>query len=392
MAGTGIFGGENVKIEQGPAAPAKNHMKHRQGKDACEGGDLLRLAAKQFGVDQPFVPAGHGHINDTYVSEDGCFVLQRINTEVFRDPAALMDNIDAVTSHLRHKGLLLGEDVRHTVLNFYRTKDGALFAEEQGRYYRMARFIQDSVVIEPGSCGADDLRECGLGFGRFLDRLSDFDASVLTETIPDFHNTPKRIRDLWDAARQDPFGRAAETGSELDFVRQYEDRISLITDGLAEGSIPLCVTHNDTKINNILFDAGSRRALCVIDLDTVMPGSRLCDYGDALRTAAATAAEDEADLSRVGVNMRAVRAFTEGFLEETGEVLAPRERELLPASFLLMTLECGVRFLEDYLRGDVYFKTDRPGHNLDRARNQFEMVRKIDGLQQEMAAMIRGLS
>lgn len=339
---------------------------------------LLRRAAEHFGVHQDFRPMGSGHINDTFVSLDGLHVLQRINKNVFSDPSALMDNIDKVTSHLLRKGQALGEDTGRTVLQFQRTAEGNLFIEEKGQIYRMAPFIAGSAVIGPGNCSRRELRECGLGFGRFLDRLSDMDASALSETIPFFHDTPKRFSDLWEAAEQDPVGRAASTKEELDFAGRHAALAPLITDGLAEGSIPLRVTHNDTKINNILFDAGTRRALCVIDLDTVMPGSLLYDYGDALRTAAAAAAEDETDLSKIGVDLKAFEAFSAGFLSMAGASMSKREWELLPEAFLLMTLECGIRFLEDYLRGDVYFKTGRPCHNLDRARNQFEMVKKIE--------------
>ena len=340
--------------------------------------DRLRRAAGRFGIDLPFTVLGNGHINDTYESEDGRYVLQRINTEVFRDPQALMDNIVLVTEHLKQKYQTQERDSERSLLHFYRADTGSFFAVEDGQYFRLMPYVRDSFTIEPGHCGMEDLLECGRGFGRFLNLLSDMDASKLTEIIPNFHNTPRRLADLWNAAREDPCHRASEISRELDFVRQYEGQASLITDGLADGSIPLRVTHNDTKINNILFDIVTRRALCVIDLDTVMPDSLLYDYGDALRTAAATAAEDETDLSKVGVNREAFEAFTAGFLAEIGRTLTERERDRLPFSFLLMTLECGVRFLEDYLRGDIYFKTVRPRQNLDRARNQFEMVRKIE--------------
>lgn len=375
---------------------------------------MLRRAAQAFGIHQDFSPIGNGNINDTYLSEDGKYVLQRINNAVFKVPGALMDNIALVTEHLRKKSLLEGRDPNSCVLHFLQTaeqgcseqadvpvnrqknslynKQGSrLFTKLDGSYYRMMFFVPDTTVVDPEHCKSWELRECGFGFGNFLRSLQDLDARLLKETIPDFHNTAKRFENLQKAAEEDLFGRTSFAKDDLVFAFSCKACVSRITDGLEKGNIPLCITHNDTKISNILFDAKTKKARCVIDLDTVMPGSRLYDYGDALRTAAASAKEDEEDLTKVDVDMDAFEAFTAGFLEGMGEALTLEERKLMPFSFFLMTYECGIRFLEDFLRGDVYFKTARSDHNLIRAKNQLTLARKIMERQKEMEAVIRRL-
>ena len=335
-----------------------------------------------YGIEGPFLPYGRGHIHDTYRSADSRFLLQRVNTGVFRDPRGMMKNIVRVTEHLRKKLTEEGLDPARRVLRPLRTRDGQLLAENEDGFFRVYEFIPHSVTAEPENIN-DRLRfEAAAGFGRFQRRLADFDASCLHETIPDFHNTPRRLAQLEEAVWRDAAGRAGQLRREIDFIRENAGLASTVTDGLRRGEIPLCVTHNDTKINNILFDEESGEALCVIDLDTVMPGSRLYDFGDLVRSAVVPAPEDERDLSRVVPDLNAYEAFLRGYLSEMRDLLWEREKELLPFSVRLLAFELGVRFLTDYLDGDVYFRPSRPGRNLDRARAQlrlFDELKKRDG-------------
>ncbi len=335
-------------------------------------------AAEAFGLHQRFSPLGNGHIHDTYRSEDGRFVLQRVNTEVFRDPDAVMENIVRVTAHLRAKLAAAGRDPACEVPALHPAADGSLLWRDGSGCWRVFDFIPGSRSIEPEEASPEIFREAGRALGDWETLLADFDASLLKETIPHFHDTPVRLAALRKAAERDAFGRARSVRRELDFAFAREKEASVITDGLADGSIPLAVTHNDTKLDNVLFDARTGRALALIDLDTVMPGSRLYDYGDALRSGASAASEDERDLSKIRVDRDIYRAFTEGYLSAAGDALSAREKELMPLSVRLMTYECGVRFLTDYLEGDRYFKIHREGHNLDRARAHFRFVEALE--------------
>ena len=332
-------------------------------------------------------PYGEGHINSTYhVTTDAPhdYILQRINTTVFPDAELLMRNVDLVTGHLRRKGL----DNRH-VLTLVPARNGALFCrDDQGDCYRLVEFVQGGLCLQAPRDAAD-FEQSGAAFGQFQMQLSDFDASLLGETIPHFHDTPRRFQALHAAIERDALGRAAGVQREIDFALAREARAAGLVDALAKGEIPLRVTHNDTKLNNVLMDRQTGRGVCVIDLDTVMPGLAAYDFGDSIRFGASTAAEDEPDLSRVQFSLPMFEAFTRGFLKEAGQTLGAREIELLPMGAKLMTLECGMRFLADYLNGDKYFRVHREGHNLDRARTQFKLVRCMEESWAQMADIVR---
>ena len=348
--------------------------------------DILTAWKWNGSVSEP-IPYGEGHINSTYhVTTDAPhdYILQRINTTVFPDAELLMRNVDLVTGHLRRKGL----DNRH-VLTLVPARNGALFCrDDQGDCYRLVEFVQGGLCLQAPR-DATDFEQSGAAFGQFQMQLSDFDASLLGETIPHFHDTPRRFQALHAAIERDALGRAAGVQREIDFALAREARAAGLVDALAKGEIPLRVTHNDTKLNNVLLDRQTGRGVCVIDLDTVMPGLAAYDFGDSIRFGASTAAEDEPDLSRVQFSLPMFEAFTRGFLKEAGQTLGAREIELLPMGAKLMTLECGMRFLADYLNGDKYFRVHREGHNLDRARTQFKLVRCMEESWAQMADIVR---
>lgn len=334
----------------------------------------LKDVVNQFDLEYKMGSYGNGHINDTYLIEPKKYILQRINTAIFKDADNLMENIVSVTDFLKDKISAEGGDPDRETLSVMRTKDGkSFYRHSDGSCYRVYKYIVDSVPVEVAE-NTDQLYAAAKGFAKFQKRLADFPADKLHETIKDFHNTPKRFENLEKAIKEDKAGRAESVKSEIEFALSQKEWISAVVDGIADGSIPLRVTHNDTKINNILFDEATMDAICVIDLDTVMPGSMLYDFGDALRMGASTAAEDETDLSKVNFDLNSFEAFTKGYLEEMKQSLTKREIELLPLSAKLLTYECGIRFLTDYLEGDTYFKIHRPNHNIDRARTQFKLV------------------
>lgn len=335
-------------------------------------------------------PYGEGHINATYhVRTDAPhdYILQRINTAVFPDTELLMRNIGLVTGHLRKKGL----DARH-VLTLVPARDGAMFCRDgQGGCYRMVEFVQGGLCLQAPRHAAD-FEQSGVAFGQFQMQLSDFDASLLGETIPHFHDTPRRYQALHAAAASDKLGRAAGVRREIDFALAREARAAGLVDALAKGEIPLRVTHNDTKLNNVILDAATMEPLCVIDLDTVMPGAAAYDFGDSIRFGANTAAEDERDLSRVSLSLPLFEAYARGYLGACGAHLTAAEKRSLPLGAWMMTMECGVRFLTDYLDGDVYFAVHRPGHNLDRCRTQLALAADMERQAAEMDAIIRRYS
>ncbi len=336
------------------------------------------------------VSYGNGHINDTFkvtcLSEDGTpkrFVLQTISAAVFKNPQLVMDNITLVTEFLRDKV----SDPRG-VLQLIVTKDGKnCYFDKQGRCWRMYAFVEDSFC--PESPSADEFYQCAVAFGQFQRLLHDFPARSLQETLVDFHNTPKRFRDFLQAVEADVIGRAANVQKEIAFVKQREPFYNVLYAACERGELPLRVTHNDTKSNNVMLDAKTRKALCVIDLDTVMPGFSVTDFGDAIRFGASTAAEDETDLDKVWLDLDKFTAYTKGFLEGCGGLLDEHEIMLLPEGAKMMTIECGMRFLEDYLRGDVYFKTAYPEHNLVRSRTQFKLVADIEKHWEQMKSIVR---
>ena len=298
-------------------------------------------------------------------------MLQKINHHTFRDVAGLMENIELVTEHLRRKS----PDPR-SVLTLIRTKDGKSYLEADDGYWRVFRFVEDSICLQQPESDAD-FYESAVGFGTFQQLLSDFPAEKLHETIPNFHNTPDRYRALLETLTRDPMHRAAQVQPEIEFALARQAEMAALQNALDAGELPLRVTHNDTKLNNVLFDAKTRRALCIIDLDTVMPGSALYDYGDSIRFGAATAAEDERELDKMEMSLERFRVFTRGYVRACPG-LTQKELELLPLGAKVMTMECGVRFLTDHIDGDNYFSIHREGQNLDRAHTQFKLVADME--------------
>lgn len=343
----------------------------------------------QFDIELKTSPYGNGHINDTYLckgNED--YIIQKINTDIFKEPARVMDNIEAVTQHLRKKIIEDNGDPSRETLNVVRTiSNKNMYVDEDNNCYRAYGYIKDNVTKETAET-VEDLYQAGKAFGKFQNRLADFPSDSLYETIPNFHNTRKRFADFKQAVENDVCKRADSVSKEIEFALSREDITGVVVDLLAEGKLPMRVTHNDTKLNNVLFDSKTNDAICVIDLDTVMPGSLLYDYGDALRFGASSAEEDEKELDKVYFDLDKFKAFTKGFLSELAPSITEKEKELLPFSVKLLTFECGMRFLGDYLNGDVYFKIHRPEHNLDRARTQFKLVSDIEKKTEEMKKII----
>ena len=327
---------------------------------------------------------GSGHINLTYkvACDDGsAYILQRINQYVFTDPKAVMENVGAVTEYLRTRVSDPSE-----ILHFVSSDTGTYYyVDEAGEYSRCYEFADGLCLDLPES--DKDFYESAIAFGRFQEMLRDFPAETLHETIPLFHNTANRYRLFRKALQEDRVGRAASVQPEIDFLLQRQEEGATICRLLDAGEIPLRVTHNDTKLNNVLLDCKTRKALCVLDLDTVMPGSSLYDYGDSIRFGAATAPEDEKDLSKMGINLHLFRVYTAGYLAAC-KSLTPKERELLPLGAKTLTLELAVRFLTDYLDGDRYFKTAYPEHNLVRARAQMKLVADMEEKWEDMQKIV----
>ena len=329
-------------------------------------------------------PYGNGHINRTYLvtTDRKRYIMQQMNTTVFPDTEGLMNNICLVTEYLRSKG--------EETLDVIPTKDGKSFYrdEKDGKPYRFYAFIENTVsyqIVED----ADVFRNSGQAFGNFQNKLSGFDASQLVESIKDFHNTPKRYKAFEKAVSEDKFGRLEGCKAEVDFVMARKDTFSKVTDGLESGEIPLRVTHNDTKLNNILMDAKTNKARAIIDLDTIMPGSMLYDFGDSIRFGASTALEDEKDLDKVHFDISLFKAYAEGFLSAVREGITAKELELLPYSAYLLTMECGMRFLTDYLSGDTYFSTKYPEHNLVRTRTQLKLASEMEKSFEDMSGICK---
>ena len=333
--------------------------------------EALKLAFRQFDLTaEPvdILPLGNGHINETHLVtclKGEKYVLQKINQHVFTDVNLLMNNIVLVTEYLNRQR-------PGSSLCFLRTRDGSPFAEQNGCCYRAYRYV-DGMCLEKAA-SPKDLCACGVAFGEFQMSLSGFDASLLGEVIPRFHDTVKRLSDLRTSAEQDVSGRAKGVRSEIDFYLSRASEAGKMISMQSQGLLKTRVTHNDTKLNNVILNTDTHEPLCVIDLDTVMPGLAGNDFGDCIRSGASTGAEDEKDLSRVSLDFNMYAAFARGFLSRCGEALFEKEIETLPLGAYLMTYECGARFLTDYLRGDVYFHTAYPEHNLVRARTQMKLV------------------
>jgi len=349
----------------------------------------LRKIWEQFDTDFHASLYGSGHINETYyIPGTPSLILQKINTSIFKHPDQVMQNVSAVTEHLRKKIIANGGDPMRETLTVIPTKDGKPYYEaEDGSTYRMYYFITDAKSFDRAE-NPEMFAASARAFGRFQRMLADFPAHTLYETIPNFHDTGDRLRQFREAVEKDASGRAASVAEEIAFVSTRAHYTTVITDAIDAGTVPLRVTHNDTKLNNVMLDEKTYEPVCVIDLDTVMPGSLLYDYGDSLRFGASTGSEDETDLSKIEFDLTYFEAYTKAFLEEVGDTLTAKERELLPLSALLMTLECGMRFLADHINGDTYFRIHRENHNLDRCRTQFKLVADMEKKMEQMAAIV----
>ncbi|MBQ4435981.1 MAG: aminoglycoside phosphotransferase family protein [Clostridia bacterium] len=333
------------------------------------------------------VDFGSGHINKTYLvvtNYPHLYVLQNVNTRTFPDADGLMRNVILVTDHIRKKI----EDPRQ-VLQLVPTVDDRLYILEEGnQLWRMYEYVTGSVCLDQVESD-EDFRQAGKAFGMFQRQMADFPAEQLVEVIPNFHHTPKRYEAFHQAIEKDKKNRAVEVEDEINFFLEREASAGELVRLMEAGELPLRVTHNDTKLNNVMMDEATREPLCIVDLDTVMPGLAAYDFGDAIRYGASEAAEDERNLSKVRMSLGLYRAFAEGFVGVSRDSLTPLERETLPEGARLMTLECGMRFLTDYLQGDTYFHISRPEHNLDRARTQLTLVRDMENKWAEMKRIIR---
>ena len=330
---------------------------------------------------------GHGHINETYLvtcQGDKKYILQKINKTIFTRPAELMENIAATTDYI----LKRSDDPRAAMRLVLTKEQKAFFEDADGEFWRLYDYVPNTICLQKAE-SPRDFYNCGLIFGRFQGQLADFPAETLHEPIADFHNTRVRFGQLHAAMEKNFENRMESCRKELEFALAREGEAGAIVDRIAAGELPLRVTHNDTKLNNILFDKETREPVCVIDLDTIMPGSSLYDYGDAIRFGASTAAEDEQDLNKVWCDMELFRTYTEGFLEGCNGSLTELELEMLPMGAKLMTLECGIRFLADHLNGDTYFRTHRENHNLDRARTQFKLVADMEAKWETMHQIVK---
>ena len=349
------------------------------------------LAAFDFGARTPqAVRYGEGHINDTFLVDVGTerFILQRVSSAAFKEPDKLMENIVNVTDYLSREIQRQGGSPRRETLTVIRTRQGEnSFTDSEGGVWRVFPFVEGTVCYQAAET-PQLFAASGRAFGRFQRLLRDYPAHTLHETIPRFHDTEDRLRKFKAAVAADPLGRAADCRADIDFVLAREADCSAALSALREGLLPLRVTHNDTKLNNVLMDAETGNALCVIDLDTVMPGLSINDFGDSIRFGANHNAEDEPDLSKVNFDLDLFSVYAAAFLEEAGEALTEAEVRYLPWGAKLMTLECGMRFLTDHLEGDGYFHISRPGQNLDRARTQFKLVADMEAQWDQMNAIV----
>ena len=339
-----------------------------------------------------YSPFGNGHINDTRLvtMDNGVqYVLQRINKNVFKRPDLLMENYVGVTKFIRKKIEEMGGDPLREVLNAIPAKDGKPFTiDEEGQYWRLLVYVTESMSYDKVE-RPEQFYDSAVSFGDFQYMLRDYPAETLHETIVNFHNTPDRFRQLTEAIANDAKGRLAEVAAEVEFAKAREEFAGTLERARREGKLPLRVTHNDTKLNNILFDSNTGKALCVVDLDTIMPGYSVNDFGDSIRFGATTALEDETDLTKVNFDISLYELYVKGFIEGAKGGLTEGELEMLPIGAIMMTFECGMRFLADYLNGDTYFRVHRPSHNLDRCRNQFKLVADMESQLDEMRAIVK---
>ncbi|MCQ2419129.1 MAG: aminoglycoside phosphotransferase family protein [Clostridia bacterium] len=356
------------------------------------------LAAFSFPV--PPVAAVHygcGHINDTYCvlcqpPEGDCirYILQGLSTAAFPDQAVVMDNFEKITTFLRQKLLALGEDASRGTLSLIPTHGGnTYYTDENGRAWRLMPYVEGTDCLQQAT--PELFAASAKAFGRFQYLLCDFPVETLRETIVKFHDTEDRLLKFKQALQADSLGRAEAVRDEIDFVLAREQDCSVLQSALKAGILPLRVTHNDTKLNNILFDRATGEGICVIDLDTTMPGLSVNDFGDSIRFGANHSAEDEKDLSKVNFDIELYEIYAKSFIEGAHGGLTEAELEYLPWGARLMTLECGIRFLTDYLSGDTYFHIHYPEQNLDRCRTQFKLVRDMEEQFEQMHAVIRAV-
>jgi len=357
--------------------------------------DIKRIA-ENFNLDGKLIrheSLGSGHINDTYCltcEKDGRqlhYILQRINHEVFKNPPEMMENIRRVTNHIRRKLQERQNKLASRQLVVIDTKDDAdFYRDDSGNYWRVYNRIENAVTYD--TIESPELAyEAARMFGRFAAMLTDLPGPPLHETIPDFHATPKRFKTFMEVLREDPCNRAKDAGAEIDFVLENEEICDVLLNHVAKGEIPVRITHNDTKINNVMLDEKTHEGVCVIDLDTAMPGLSLYDFGDMVRTATNPAEEDEQDLSKVTMRMPIFEMLLKGFAEETHAFLTPAEKKNMVFTGKLITFEQMIRFGADHLAGDIYYKIHREGHNLDRCRTQMKMVQSITAQEEQMNAL-----
>lgn len=338
---------------------------------------------------------GSGHINDTYrltyETPQGTkrYILQRMSTSIFKKPLELMENVSGVTAWLRKKIIENGGDPERETLTLVKSNDGLpYFVDSTGEYWRVYLFIEGATCYDAVK-DDNDFYQSAVAFGHFQRLLADYPAETLHETIKDFHNTPDRLEKFKKAVAEDICGRAASVQKEIDFILEREELTHALYDLQLDGRLPLRVTHNDTKLNNIMIDDETGKAICVIDLDTVMPGLTANDFGDSIRFGASTALEDEQDLSKVSCDLHLFDVYARGFIEGCGGALIDLEIDMLPMGAILMTFENGIRFLTDHLEGDHYFRIHREGHNLDRCRTQLTLVKDMQEKLPQMNAIIQ---
>ena len=357
----------------------------------------IREIAEKFciqGEYQDYKQNTSGLINKTFIirSNDGKadfrYILQTVNTTVFTHPKELIQNINSVTAYLQEQIRRSGGDPMRETLSLIPTHDGLLYyIGADGKFWRMYNFIDGASSYDKVE-SPEMFYHCGRAFGHFQRLLAAYPADTLYPTIPRFHDTPNRLNDFRQAIAQDRAKRCSQVKPEIDGYLSHAELCDCITKEIAAGRVPVRVTHNDTKLNNVMIDDKTKKAICIVDLDTVMPGSALYDFGDAIRFGANNAAEDEKDLSLVYLRQELFDVFSKGFLEEARDALTQTELSLLPESAILMTLECGMRFLGDYLNGDIYFGIKYPEHNLDRARTQLRLVEDMFTKLDDMRATV----
>jgi len=342
-------------------------------------------------------PFGSGHINDTFSlrsrtdAGERHYILQRINHNVFKDPAAMMDNIRRVTTHIRRKLEGRTDDSAERQLTVIDTNDGAAcFEDNQGNYWRLYNKIEEALTYDTLE-STKMAYEVARMFGWFQRMLIDLPGPQLHETIGDFHTTPKRLKDFESVLQRDPCNRAKDAAAEIDFVLDNAGICDVLLKLVSEGEIPIRIAHNDAKINNVMLDSETHKGVCVIDLDTVMPGLSLYDFGDMVRTATSSAEEDECDLSKVAMQMSRFEMLAKGYAEETHTFLTSAEKKYLAFSGKLITFEQMIRFLADHLAGDIYYKVRREGHDLDRSRTQMKLVQSIVEQQEAMNEVVESV-